>query len=64
MQDDLIPGSPNTLSLAFAEGLYADYLKDPSLVSEAWQEYFSGLAPDADLAQPDRRLDDPRRADR
>src|SRR4051812_9858055 len=47
MQNDLTEGSPNTLSLAFAEGLYADYLKDPSLVPEDWQEYFASLAPDA-----------------
>ncbi len=35
MENDLSDspaGSVNTLSLAFAEGLYADYLKDPNLV--------------------------------
>src|SRR5882724_5816251 len=51
MQNDLTEGSLNTLSLAFAEGLYADYLKDPSLVSEDWQEYFAGLTPDAEFSR-------------
>src|SRR5665213_1985017 len=51
MQNDLTEGSVNTLSLAFAEGLYADFLKDPSLVSEDWQEYFAGLTPDADFSR-------------
>src|SRR6187551_328368 len=44
-------GSVNTLSLAFAEGLYADYLKDPNLVPPDWQEYFAGLTPDADFSR-------------
>src|ERR1700712_2333238 len=51
MQNYLFEGSLNTLSLAFAEGLYADYLKDPSLVSEDWQEYFAGLKPDAEVSR-------------
>ena len=51
MQNDLIEGSPNTLSLAFAEGLYADYLKDPSLVPEDWQAYFATLAPDTEFSR-------------
>src|SRR5882724_6013433 len=51
MQNDLTEGSLNTLSLAFAEGLYADYLKDPSLVAEDWQEYFAALKPDADFSR-------------
>src|SRR4051794_32005317 len=51
MQNDLSEGSVNTLSLAFAEGLYADYLKDPNLVPPDWQEYFAGLAPDADFTR-------------
>ena len=35
------PGNePNSLSLAFVEGLYEDYLQDPSLVSEEWRAYF------------------------
>jgi 2-oxoglutarate dehydrogenase E1 component len=51
MENDLHEGSPNTLSLAFVEGLYADYLKDPSLVAEDWQEYFAELAPDANFTR-------------
>src|SRR6478736_3425045 len=51
MENDLIEGSVNTLSLAFAEGLYADYLKDPNLVSPDWQEYFRDLTPDADFSR-------------
>src|SRR4051812_2634129 len=51
MQNDLSEGSVNTLSLAFAEGLYADYLKDPNLVPPDWQEYFDGLTPDADFSR-------------
>jgi 2-oxoglutarate dehydrogenase E1 component len=38
-----LPGSgsePNSLSLAFIEGLYEDYLQDPSLVPEEWRDYF------------------------
>ena len=51
MQNDLTEGSVNTLSLAFAEGLYADYLKDPSLVPQDWQEYFATLVPDAGFSR-------------
>src|ERR1700753_3424013 len=47
MENDLIEGSPNTLSLAFVEGLYADYLKDPSLVPEDSQQYFDEMQHDA-----------------
>src|SRR6185369_15414530 len=51
MENDLLEGSVNTLSLAFAEGLYADYLKDPNLVPPDWQEYFRDLTPDADFSR-------------
>src|SRR6188768_2440046 len=51
MQNDLSEGSVNTLSLAFAEGLYADYLKDPNLVPPDWQAYFAELTPDADFSR-------------
>src|SRR3569623_1920467 len=34
---------PNSLSLSFVEGLYADFLKDPSSVEPGWREYFEGL---------------------
>jgi 2-oxoglutarate dehydrogenase complex dehydrogenase (E1) component-like enzyme len=49
MENDLTEGSPNTLSLAFVEGLYADYLRDPSSVAEDWQAYFAELTPDANF---------------
>jgi 2-oxoglutarate dehydrogenase E1 component len=32
--------NPSTMSVAFIEGLYADYLKDPSSVPADWREYF------------------------
>jgi len=54
MENDLSDsseGSVNTLSLAFAEGLYADFLKDPNLVPPDWQEYFRDLTPDADFSR-------------
>jgi len=51
MENDLSEGSVNTLSLAFAEGLYADYLKDPNLVPPDWQQYFADLTPDADFSR-------------
>ena len=31
-------------SLAFVEGLYRDYVRDPSSVDEDWRRYFAGLA--------------------
>jgi 2-oxoglutarate dehydrogenase E1 component len=34
---------PNSVSLEFLEGLYADYLRDPQSVSADWREYFQGL---------------------
>jgi len=39
-------GSPSTLSLLFAEGLYADYVRDPSSVPPDWRAYFDSLAQD------------------
>lgn len=35
---------PNTLSLPFVEALYADYLRDPASVPDAWRRYFEGIA--------------------
>ena len=35
---------PGAASLAFVEGLYEDYLRDPASVSSDWQEYFSEVA--------------------
>lgn len=34
---------PNGHSLAFVEGLYEDYLRDPSAVSDEWGQYFQSL---------------------
>src|SRR4051794_31526104 len=31
---------PGSLNLAFVEGLYESYLKDPSSVPSDWQDYF------------------------
>src|ERR1051325_4178889 len=35
---------PSNLNLAFVEGLYADYLRDPASVPTDWQEYFKQIA--------------------
>jgi 2-oxoglutarate dehydrogenase E1 component len=37
---------PGDLNLAFVEGLFADYLKDPDSVAEEWRRYFRKLAPE------------------
>lgn len=37
-------GLPNSVSLAFVEGVYADYLRDPESVPPDWRRYFDGLA--------------------
>ena len=37
-------GSPGTANLAFVEGLYEDYLRDPSSVPEDWRQYFGEVA--------------------
>jgi 2-oxoglutarate dehydrogenase E1 component len=36
--------SPNSLSLAFIEGLYADFLQDPDSVEPEWRDYFERQA--------------------
>ncbi len=41
---------PNTLSLAFAEELYARYLRDPNSVSPDWRRHFESLGEDARFA--------------
>ena len=53
---------PSDISLAFAESLYADYLRDPNSVTAQWRAYFEqlaeigadgdGLAPNAAQAAP------------
>jgi 2-oxoglutarate dehydrogenase E1 component len=35
---------PNAANLAFVEGLYEDYLRNPSAVPEDWRHYFAGIA--------------------
>ena len=35
--------TPSHLSLAYVEGMYADYLRDPSSATPAWQSYFAEL---------------------
>ena len=39
----------NSLSLAFAEGLFEDYLRDPGLVPADWRTFFASLENGADL---------------
>src|SRR5262245_60404732 len=36
----------NPMSLAFVEGLYTDYVRDPNSVAAEWREYFSALGKD------------------
>ncbi|HEY6077704.1 MAG TPA: 2-oxoglutarate dehydrogenase E1 component, partial [Polyangiaceae bacterium] len=44
-------GSPSTLSLLFAEGLYTDYLRDPSTVTPEWRTYFDALGKEGAFAR-------------
>ena len=37
------PATPSHLSLAYLEGLYADYLRDPESAPPEWRRYFAGL---------------------
>ena len=46
------PPGPNSLSLAFVEGLYADYLRDPGSVPEDWRAHFDTLEPSAFSGRP------------
>src|SRR5262245_19945358 len=44
---------PNTINLAFVEGLYLDYLKDPLSVPAEWRAYFDQLSnSDGDSGTP------------
>jgi 2-oxoglutarate dehydrogenase E1 component len=43
-----ISSLPSSLNLAFVEGLYANYLSDPSAVPEEWRRYFASLEGDAE----------------
>ena len=51
MTTETTEGSPSTLSLLFAEGLYTDYLRDPSSVPADWRAYFDSLGSDAAFAR-------------
>ena len=54
--DDTLGG----VNLAFVEGLYADYLEDPSSVDSDWQRYFEGWAAgDGDAWAARRSVDGP-----
>src|SRR6267143_745539 len=46
---------PGPMNLAFVEGLYEDYLRDPSSVPPDWQRYFSALG-DGELRFPKPRF--------
>jgi len=37
---------PADINLAFVEGLYADYERDPSSVQEEWRDYFGQISPE------------------
>src|SRR5262245_26805013 len=44
---------PNTINLAFVEGLYLDYLRDPLSVPAGWRTYFDQLSkPGRDNGSP------------
>ncbi|MGC4091580.1 MAG: 2-oxoglutarate dehydrogenase E1 component [Polyangiaceae bacterium] len=47
-------GAPNTLSLAFLEALYADYLKDPATVPPAYRDYFAQVDHDERFSRSPR----------
>ncbi|HEV2208762.1 MAG TPA: 2-oxoglutarate dehydrogenase E1 component [Verrucomicrobiae bacterium] len=46
---------PGVVNLAFVEGLYEDYLRDPNSVSADWRRYFSEVA-DKELRFPKPRF--------
>jgi len=47
-------GVPNTLSLAFLEALYADYIKDPASVPPAYRDYFARVDHDERFSRSPR----------
>jgi 2-oxoglutarate dehydrogenase E1 component len=51
MTTETTEGSPSTLSLLFAEGLYTEYLREPSSVTPEWRAYFDSLGADGAFAQ-------------
>jgi len=46
------PAAPSHLSLAYLEGLYADYLRDPASAPPEWRRYFAGLTNGEPTEQP------------
>ncbi len=57
LAEDLLAMANNTewpadMNLAFMEGLYADYQRDPDSVSEKWREYFAQFGPSENGVQP------------
>src|SRR5204862_3219005 len=55
MTIEINEGSPSTLSLLFAEGLYTDYLRDPNAVPPDWRAYFDALGQAGDFAKTPKR---------
>ena len=55
MTIEINEGSPSTLSLLFAEGLYTDYLRDPNAVPPDWHAYFDALGQAGDFAKTPKR---------
>ena len=43
---------PNSLSLAFVEGLYEDFLLDPTSVPQEWRTYFQSQNGASTVAVP------------
>ncbi len=54
MENDPSLDAPNTLSLTFLEGLYADYLKDPASVPEDYRAYFAHIEPEPSFSRTPR----------
>ncbi|HET9955186.1 MAG TPA: 2-oxoglutarate dehydrogenase E1 component [Polyangiaceae bacterium] len=54
MSHDHSESTPNTLSLSFLEGLYAEFIKDPSSVPAEYREYFANIEPTEDFARTPR----------
>jgi 2-oxoglutarate dehydrogenase E1 component len=54
MENDQSGSTPNTLSLPFLEGLYADYLSDPSSVAPEYRDYFAQVERDERFARAPR----------
>lgn len=53
-EPDTLPW-PGPITLAFVEGLYEDFLREPSSVSADWQHYFKSIG-DGELRFPTPRF--------